>query len=163
VPETEHKIREIKGRAETNPFLQLIHSSRCLKELTGQPVPKKILNLWPGPVTLIVENRAEGTTAFRVPNDPFLRTIIRRTGRPVYSTSVNRSGKAPIWESASIISGFEDKVDLILDDGDIPGREPSTILDISGDPIKVIRKGAYRIPQERIDLWNELLRKERKR
>jgi tRNA A37 threonylcarbamoyladenosine synthetase subunit TsaC/SUA5/YrdC len=43
------------------------------------------------------------------------------------------------------------KIDLILDQGDTRGRAPSTILDLTRDPIRVVREGA--IPLERFSSY----------
>ncbi len=146
VPDTDQAIRDIKGRGETKPFLQLIRSE-WIDELTPTVIDDRLKQLWPGPLTLIVENFQGSTTAFRVPQDDFLLELLSNVGRPLYSTSVNRSGEAPMHSLGDIIDAFADQVELIIDGGDIAG-EPSTILDITVTPWKVLRQGACRVPTE---------------
>jgi len=67
---------------------------------------------------------------------------------PIVSTSVNRSGGAPLWQIEKIIKEFEKDVDLIADTGDLPGRKPSPILDVTSKPYKILRQGACNIPSE---------------
>ena len=146
VPEADQTIRDIKGRGETKPFLQLIRSE-WIDELTPTVIDDRLRTLWPGPLTLIVENFQGSTTAFRVPQDDFLLELLGKVGRPLYSTSVNRSGEAPMHRLGDIIDVFTDQVELIIDGGDIAG-EPSTILDITVTPWKVLRQGGCRVPTE---------------
>ena len=146
VSSTDSKIRKIKGRAETKPFIQLIAEPSDIKKYTDDIIPEELLNLWPGPLTIIVKNKnSDSTTAFRCPDDKWLTEIIKQTGRPVYSTSANRSGH-PILESINEIEKeFSDEVDLIIDDGDKKGGVASTIVCIENGKVKVLREGPVKI------------------
>jgi len=90
----------------------------------------------------------EGSVALRVPADPRLRLLLQRLDRPLYSTSVNRSGQPALWRITDILGEFETGVDLVVDAGDLPGRLPSTIVDVSQHPFRVLRQGALSIPPE---------------
>ncbi|MCK5735147.1 MAG: Sua5/YciO/YrdC/YwlC family protein, partial [Spirochaetaceae bacterium] len=94
VPDTEHLIREIKGRGENSPFLQLISDITVLDSGNVILPQSDILNLWPGPFTFVLPLVDGGSTAFRVPEDSSLRNLIRELGFPLYSSSVNRSGNS---------------------------------------------------------------------
>ncbi|MEW5814340.1 MAG: L-threonylcarbamoyladenylate synthase [Spirochaetota bacterium] len=145
---TERKIRKIKGSGELKPFLRLLaNPSELLKYSTVKPDPR-LLAFWPGPLTLVVPDRSGSTTAFRVPEDPFLGALLAELDEPLLSSSVNRSGTEPLWQVEKIIKEFEGEVDLIVEDGDLPGKLPSTILDISVTPYRIIRPGALRLPDE---------------
>ncbi len=89
-----------------------------------------------------------GTLALRVPAEAWLRELIAGLGRPLISTSVNRAGKPALWRAADIIAEFESAVDLVLDGGDLPDAEPSTIVDASSRPCRILRQGAFRVPPE---------------
>jgi len=157
-PDTEERLRGIKGRGERS-FLRLIGSPEWLSSFTDVPLPESLRSYWPGPLTLIFpakdgpvpsdpETVAPGTetVALRVPRDPLLLSLMEELGRPLYSTSVNRSGTSPLWRIEDILEQFEDRVDLILDAGDRPARVPSTILDVSTSPFRLLRSGAVKIP-----------------
>ena len=73
---TDSKIRKIKGREENKPFIQLISSPDEIFKYTNDSIPQKLLDCWPGALTLIVNDKKGGTTAFRCPGDNWLREII---------------------------------------------------------------------------------------
>lgn len=144
-PQTEAAIRHIKGRGETNPFLMLVGSIEQARSLSGRELDERVASLWPAPLTVVLKT-AGGTAAVRLPADPFLTGIISSLGSPIFSTSVNRSGSAPLWRISEIIQEFDRDVDLIVDAGDRPAGLPSTILDISGSPYRILRQGAFQVP-----------------
>ena len=142
---TDERIRKIKGRAETKPMIQLIARPEDLQLYTNDTVPADLLQKWPGALTIIVNNKSGGTTAFRCPGDQWLRRVISECGSPIYSTSVNRSGQPVLDEEAAIINEFTNEVDLIIKDGDKKGAKPSTIVSITDGQIKVLRQGDVQI------------------
>ncbi len=147
---TDDKIRAIKGRGEDKPFIQLISSPADLKKYTRDLVPDEILAKWPGPLTIIVHTFEKGgeisTTAFRCPDDEWLRKVIARCGAPIYSTSLNRSGQPVLDNVQDIKREFGNEIDLIIDDGSKRGNVPSTIVAIEVDgSVTVVRKGAVEI------------------
>ncbi|MBO4321240.1 MAG: threonylcarbamoyl-AMP synthase [Treponema sp.] len=143
--QTERKIREIKGRSETKPFIQLISSPDDILKYSEERIPEKIKKLWPGPLTVIVKVKSGITTAFRCPGDEWLRKVIEQCGCPIYSTSVNRSGCPVLSSISDIYREFSDKVDLIVDAGDCQSSVPSTIVKIEDGLPVVVRKGAVEI------------------
>ncbi|MBP5358183.1 MAG: L-threonylcarbamoyladenylate synthase [Treponema sp.] len=143
--QTEKKIREIKGRSETKPFIQLIASPDDILRFSDEKIPDSLKKLWPGPLTVIVSVKAGGTVAFRCPGDKWLRDVIELCNRPVYSTSVNRSGCPVLTSVDEIRREFGDEVDLIVDDGDSQSSVPSTIVKIENGEIIVVRQGAVKI------------------
>ena len=141
--DTDAKIKAIKGRSETKPFIQLIARPEDLKKYTDDKIPSNLLFYWPGPLTIIVNNKLTGsTTAFRCPGDAWLRSILEELDSPIYSTSVNRSGFPVLDSQKEIISDFEKDVDLIVTDGDKKNALPSTIVSICQGELKVLRQGA---------------------
>lgn len=149
-PETDEKIKLIKGRDETKPFIQLIADPNDIHNYSDSKIPEKLLKYWPGPLTIIVsdkriKNKAINTTAFRCPGDKWLRDIIQKCGSPIYSTSVNRSGKPVLETEKEIVEEFSQEADLIVLDGDRKNSLPSTIVKVDNDEIVVIRKGAVEI------------------
>ena len=142
---TQERIRAIKGRSETKPMIQLIACPEDLAKYTGDNVPENLLSKWPGALTIIVNDKRGGTTAFRCPGDEWLRHVIADCGAPIYSTSVNRSGQPVLDEEAAIIKEFTNEVDLIIKDGDKKGAKPSTIVSVADGEIKVLRQGDVQI------------------
>ena len=142
---TDSKIRKIKGREENKPFIQLISSPDEIFKYTNDSIPQKLLDCWPGALTLIVNDKKGGTTAFRCPGDNWLREIIEKVGFPLYSTSVNKSG-FPILEcEKEIISVFGSEVSVIVLDGDKKNALPSTLVKVENDTYSVIRQGTVKV------------------
>ena len=149
---TDERIRKIKGRGEDKPFIHLIAKPQDIFLYTDDPIPESLLAKWPGPLTIIVKLKEDSpletklkTVAFRCPGDQWLRKLIEETGRPLYSTSVNRSG-FPVLDSADAIrSEFGGEIDLFVCDGDKKGAVPSTIVKVENGKIVVVRQGAVSI------------------
>lgn len=142
------RIRQIKGRAETKPFIELVDSVESAEKISAIKIPERILRFWPGPLTVIVPRKAEfggGTVALRCPGDDWLRKVIAFTGKSIYSTSVNRSGNPPMLRIEEILKEFEPEVDLIVCDGDSKQTAASTLVDITSGEIKVLRQGAVKL------------------
>lgn len=147
---TNQKICQIKGRDDSKQLIQLIADPSDVKKYTRDVIPDELFNKWPGPLTIIVHTFAEDgnfdTTAFRCPDDEWLRDVIRQCGAPIYSTSVNKSGEKNLESIADIRNVFGGDVPLIVDDGDKKGGVPSTIVSIDVDgSLKILRQGAVEI------------------
>jgi len=145
-PVTEARIREIKGRGKKTFFLMLIAEKSWTASFTEKPLPRALDPFWPGPLTVLFPGKKGGKVGFRIPNDRFLLAVLQRVGLPLFSTSVNISGSSPLKKVGGIIEEFGEKVDLIVDGGDLPDAVPSTIVDITTHPYTVVRQGALRLP-----------------
>lgn len=146
VPTSEKAIFACKGRDEGKPFIRLLADPSHLALFTKTKVPSALLSLWPSSITFIVRGVLGETVAYRCPGDEWLRKIIKLVGYPIYSTSVNHAGEPSMTKIADIIKNFSDSVDLIVDKGDSANCVPSTIVDVSGEKPRLIRKGAVTIP-----------------
>jgi L-threonylcarbamoyladenylate synthase len=142
VPGSEPRIRGLKGRGEDKPFLQLIPDASWTARFTDLPVPSGLARHWPGPLTIVLPARSGGTVAVRVPDSLFLRELVIAVGEPLYSTSVNRAGEAPLSTVAAMRAAFEREVDLVYDGGDMPPGPPSTLVDATTRPARILRQGA---------------------
>ncbi len=142
-PWTEDLIRQIKGREENKPFIQLISSPKDIQLYTDEVIDDKILSFWPGPLTIIVPQKedSEKTIALRCPNDEWLRKVIELTGFSIYSTSVNYSGEEILSDVDEIINEFEKNVSLIVNDGNKKDSKASTIISVIDGKVKLIRQG----------------------
>ncbi|WP_059369318.1 L-threonylcarbamoyladenylate synthase [Treponema endosymbiont of Eucomonympha sp.] len=146
VPETEGILRRIKGREAGKPFIRLIARPEDVFLYSAEPVPREIVALWPAPFTLLVAAAGGKTLAFRCPGDVWLRSVIAETGKPLFSTSVNRAHKLPLTAIDNIIREFGSEVPLIVYSADCRAGLPSTILDISGGEPRIVRQGDFRLP-----------------
>lgn len=143
---TSRKIYQIKGRDENKPFIQLIGNPLDIFKYTNDKIPDDILSYWPGPLTLIVNDKENNSTiAFRCPNDKWLSLLLNKINVPIYSTSVNRSGKPILNLIEDIKNEFESSVDLIIDDGNRINSVASTIVNLSNGKVEVIRQGELKV------------------
>ncbi len=149
------RVLELKGREEGKSLLVLFAGRRQLESL-GVVAPQSILDrflaLWPAPLTVILPlaeplpaSCGGRTLAVRVPAHTKLRALLEGTG-PVTATSLNRAGQAPCVDPDDVLRLFEGEVDLLVDGGTTPGGLPSTLLDATIDPPRVVRRGAFPWP-----------------
>ena len=105
---------------------------------------------WPGGLTMILrktpsvpyEVTAGGETlAVRVPNHPVARELIGAVGVPLTGTSANRSGEAEPVTADEVRRQMAGRVDLVLDYGPCPLSGASTIIDVTGDSLRIVREG----------------------
>ncbi|MCC7398302.1 MAG: Sua5/YciO/YrdC/YwlC family protein [Planctomycetes bacterium] len=138
------RARSAKGRGEAHAFTAHVHSASDLQRLAAA-VPKAITRLcdryWPGPLTVVVPARGGGTIGVRLPAHPFTREVIAACGEPLWMTSINRTGEAPLCEPAAIAAAFGDVLELLIDDGPSPLGSASTVVRKVGADLEVLREG----------------------
>jgi len=93
----------------------------------------------PGPLSLVLRDKQGNRARLRIPERKITLGIIKKFGGPITSTSANISGEENIYKISDIIKKFGGKVDLIIDDGNIPRRKASTVFDM--ETMKILREG----------------------
>jgi L-threonylcarbamoyladenylate synthase len=156
-PAAVRRIFEVKGRPEGKPLLVLVDSLAMVESLAlDVPVRARALMAahWPGPLTLVLRARphvpaeitaGSGTVGVRLSAHPVARALVAALGEPVTAPSANPSGGAPPSTAAAVLERFRGRVELVLDGGATAGGEPSTVLDVTVDPPRVVRAGAVRL------------------
>lgn len=122
-------------------------------------VPARALELmaryWPGPLTIVIPARPglgadlgddDVTVGVRAPDHPVPLALCAAVG-PLATTSANRHGEPPMTTAAEVDAAFGDALGVVLDGGLCAGS-PSTVVDCTGEELKLLREG--RIP------WAEL-------
>ncbi len=140
VPDSLPTLKVVKGRMETKPFIQLV-TFEMAHAIASDPIDAKVIEVWPGPLTVIVRNKEGKTTAMRVPLDAFLQEILERVGKPLYSTSVNISGEEALTSFQAMCERFSEVIPLFVRGDEQQGTIPSTIIDITTLPYRLLRKG----------------------
>jgi tRNA threonylcarbamoyl adenosine modification protein (Sua5/YciO/YrdC/YwlC family) len=108
-------------------------------------------SLTPGPYTFIlpatrdlprrVLNAKRRTVGIRVPDHPVVTALLGELREPLLSTTLILAGEVlPVTDPVDAQTKLREVADLILDAG-FCGREPSTIIDLSGPTPEVVRKG----------------------
>lgn len=149
--EGEKAIRKAKGRGAEKGFIRLVAAPGDIKRYSSAKISPNLLSLWPGPLTLVLPLDEGETAAFRCPGDTWLREVVAKAGRAIFSTSVNISGDAPLFRARDIEAMFGGIASLIIEDERLErGGEalPSTIVDVSSRPYRVLRQGAAVIPKD---------------
>ncbi len=137
-------LRSLKARDAGKPFIALATLEQ-VKNLADD-LPMEIEALWPAPLTVILKLKMGGDQAFRVPGNSFLQKILSLTGSPIFSTSVNISGEAPLLSFSDIAERFGGKVDFLVKAGESQGSSPSTLLDATSRPYRILRQGVFQVP-----------------
>jgi L-threonylcarbamoyladenylate synthase len=150
------RIFEVKGRPETKPLLMLVDSIRMAETVgeVGARARALMARHWPGPLTLVLRARpgvpedltaGTGTVGVRLSPNPVARGLVRALGAPITAPSANPSGRRPATTAAAVLLYFPQGLDLVLDGGTTAGGEPSTVLDTTVEPPRVLRQGAVRL------------------
>ncbi len=136
------KIYSLKKRARNKPLVHLIGYKKDTYLFTRSisvHARRLIKRFWPGPLTIILK-ASRGTIGLRMPNHKIVLALLRKTG-PLATTSANISGQNPPIEFRQIDKGLLKEVDFALDGGRAPLRKVSTIVDCTGEDIRILRKG----------------------
>jgi len=149
---------KFRPRDKAIPLL-LAHAAQM--SAVARQIPPLALALakafWPGGLTLVLPRAPHlpaalcaggDTIAVRIPDHPVALALIEAFGRPVAATSANLSGSAPATTAQEAESSLGGVVDLILDGGRSPLGQPSTIMDLTVDPPRILRQGA--LPAEEL-------------
>ena len=146
------KIYSIKGRDPEKPLLLLIDSILKLDDMVeeiSEASAKLIESFWPGPLTMlfkpkhtIPKNITTGLIGIRQPGNSITRKILAGLNYPLTAPSANFSGEDPTTTAEQVKDRLGNKVDLILDAGICRGGEPSTLVDTTKIPVRLVRAGA---------------------
>jgi L-threonylcarbamoyladenylate synthase len=151
-PDAVARVLAAKGRDRQMPPPVLIPSTATVAGL-ARDVPEPAMALmnafWPGPLTVIVWaqlslawdlGETNGTVALRVPDHAAALALLARTG-PLAVTSANRTGVAPATTADNAEEQLGGAVSVILDAGESPLGFASTIIDATGERLRVVRDG----------------------
>jgi len=155
------KLFKIKKRPFKKPIPIFVKNIKTAKRFVwiGKEQEKFLKSVWPGKVTAVLKRKKnkiklygvdEKTIALRIPNYRFLNILLKKLNHPLTGTSANISGKPASIKIKEIISQFENQPparnnnggqpDLIIDAGDLKKSRPSTVIDLTGEKIKILRK-----------------------
>ena len=110
-----------------------------------------VKSLTPGPYTFILpatrqlpkmlQNPKRRTIGIRVPDHPLVNAMLEVLGEPIMSSTLSLPGdELPLTDSLDIEERIGHQVDLIVDAGST-GIEPTTVLDLTGGTVEVLRRG----------------------
>lgn len=107
--------------------------------------------IFPGPYTLVVPatrdvpklltDAKRRTVGIRVTSHPIAQALARGLGRPLLTSSaIAPETQQPCRDADEILEAFGSAVDVVIDAAQTPA-EPSTVLEVDGDEIKLLRAG----------------------
>ena len=162
------KIFKIKKRPRSKPLAVFVKDIKMAKELAkiDERQEKILREYWPGKHTFILKSKCQNlnfksdpkskiknkisklvigkgnTIGIRIPKYKFLNNLLKKINKPLAQTSVNISGQPVLTKISAIIKiiARSERAMLIIDEGDLPKNAPSTIIDLTGNNIKIIRK-----------------------
>lgn len=130
-------------------FVKDIKAAKNLAKISTED--KKFLKMvWPGRVTVILKREPKkkifgvkkNTIALRIPNFEPLNYILEKIDFPLTATSANISGKPASGNIKEVLKQFareKEKPDFVVDFGNLAKRRPSTIIDLTKVPPKILR------------------------
>lgn len=150
-----------KGRPRFNPLIVHVPDVPAVERYAVMtPLGKRLAAaFWPGPLTLVLTRRENSglselvsagldTVAIRVPGHPVAAALLAAAQVPVAAPSANRSGRVSPTRAEHVAADLGDAIDLVLDGGACTVGLESTILDCTGETVRLLRPGA--IASERI-------------
>ena len=152
-PVAVRKIFQLKGRDPDNPIPMLVADRKMLDSLVAEVSPlteKLIARFWPGPLTIVLPARrnfpgqlmnSTGGVGVRISSHPIATELVRMLGRPLTATSANPTGKPAARTVEEAISYFAGAVEIFVDGGELTSKTGSTVIEICGKEIKMIREG----------------------
>ena len=153
-PDAIARIYEAKGRPEHMALPVLVASAQDALPLIGGDAAAEAKHLferfWPGALTAVVPRTDDvpaavtagrPTVGLRLPDSDLARAIIAACGGALATTSANLSGEPPACDVAELPAELLARVAVVIDAGRCPGGAPSTVVDLSAHPPRLLRGG----------------------
>lgn len=149
------KLIQVKNRPPGKPISVFSDGFRMMDKLVETTNHKELLKrLLPGPFTVILPSRhvvcsllesERKTLGVRFTTFSWIQELVRMYGKPLTATSANISGRPPHYESNGFMQELSSEkknlIDYVVDRGKLPRNKPSTIVDLSGSTVQLLRKG----------------------
>ncbi len=163
-------LYEIKGRPTDKPINVLISNVDQVYDLAKNVKPlffDLAEKFWPGALTIVVEKNTLvsdvvtsglASVGVRFPDNKIVQELINITHTPLATTSANIAEEPSAIKAKEVLKYFNGKIPYIIDGGVVEIGQPSTIVDISSKPPRIVRQGA--IPYAELKPHIRGLRKE---
>jgi len=148
------RIAKIKGvKLERSNFSFICHDLSNLSDYVTQietPIFKLLKRTLPGPYTFILPGanslpypfKKKKTVGIRIPDNSIALNIVEALGNPIVSTSIHDEDAILEYttDPELIHEKWSSKVDLVIDGG-YGDNQPSTVLEVKGSEITIVREG----------------------
>ncbi len=150
------KLLTYKTRREGKPLSIAVPDQKTAIKYVeiNEQAQKLYQRFLPGPVTVISKGLGKvacgvesefGTLGIRIPDHALVLKILKAFDKPMTATSANASGKRRPYKIQDIFDNLSNKqknlIDLVLDAGELPKNDPSTIIDTTLSTPTTIRMG----------------------
>jgi L-threonylcarbamoyladenylate synthase len=151
--ESVQRIFQAKSRSAAVALPVLVGSRQQVRRVVAKwpPAAEALAQaFWPGPLTIVVSRGAglsplvtagKDTVGVRMPDYPPLLAWLAACDFPLATTSANLSGEPAAAQVAELAPDLLAAVELLLDGGPCPGGVPSTVVDASSSPPRLLRPG----------------------
>ena len=153
------KIFQAKGRPFSDPLIVHIAEITELYRLSTQ-IPSIAIKLaqvfWPGPLTLVVKKSklisdiitaGLDTVAIRMPANNIALSLIREAQTPIVAPSANLFGRTSPTTALHVADDLDGKIEMIIDGGRTKVGVESTVLDVTTEPVQILRTGGISVEQ----------------
>ncbi len=147
------RLFDLKRRDYGNPIAVIVTDRDMLSEVVTD-IPELahplIERYWPGPLTILFKTNEiiskalttnTGKIGIRISSHPIAAALTRKLGKPLTTTSANPSGFPPSFDVKHLKNYFSEKIDLIIDGGELIPSRGSTVVDVSEEKLVIIREG----------------------
>ena len=153
-------LNKVKRRKEDKPYTMMLCNVKDIDKYAyvDNKYQKLINKFMPGSLTILVKSKANvpgyvthdtGIIGIRIPSNKEALDLLNYVKKPLLVPSANRADQSPARTCEEVVAIFGDEVKVVVP-GQIESGEPSTIVDLTGPELKVIRKGP--IPLEELNL-----------
>jgi L-threonylcarbamoyladenylate synthase len=153
-PTAVERVHTVKGRHHGKPLSVLVPSVETAGDLSAglsDGVRSLMQAFWPGALTVVVKASPRipfiltgpaGTVGLRMPAGAVAQALLAAFGGPIIGTSANKSGGADPADTRTVQKAVGGQIDLILDGGRVALGVPSTVIDCTSLPARILREGA---------------------
>lgn len=145
------KLNKIKRRPEDKPYTMMLGRASDISKYAKLSHRDEIIinEFMPGPLTVLLNAKDNvpgyvthntGIIGIRVPGFKEICEMINYVNEPLLVPSANRSGSKPLSTYKDVKNEFNDELGYIIE-MDSNNEKPSTIIDLTGKEIKIIREG----------------------
>lgn len=139
------RLYSLKKRSIDKPFSIVLADKNIAADkyfLTLPPFGYRLIeHFWPGPLTIVSYRKTEGKVGIRIPSNSVTNSILQQLDFPVFLPSANLSGQKEATSASEVEEIFDGNIDLIVDAGGINYKKPSTVIDLTYKPFKILREG----------------------
>lgn len=147
-----------KNRPSFNPLISHIAEIETIREFaqTDERVFSLAQKFWPGPLTFVLKRQEHNTAldmacagletmSIRMPDHNIALELIKKSGVPIVAPSANKSQTISPTKAEHVAESLGNKVDMILDGGACKVGVESTIIDLTGSKIVLLRAGGISV------------------